>query len=153
MNGEFVLVTLILIGLISRSSIITTAACILLIVKLVHLERYLPTIERRGLEFGLLFLTIAVLVPFAAERITTHDLWSALSSWPGMMALAGGAIATSMNGKGLELLKNDPQMIVGLVAGSIIGIVLLRGIPVGPLMAAGITALLLQISRWIIDRF
>lgn len=58
MNGEFVLVTLILIGLVSRSPIITTAACILLIVKLVHLERYLPTIERRGLEFGLLFLTI-----------------------------------------------------------------------------------------------
>lgn len=44
-------------------------------------------------------------------------------------------------------------MIVGLVAGSIIGIVMLRGIPVGPLMAAGITALLLQISRWIIDKF
>ncbi|MCE5173202.1 DUF441 domain-containing protein [Paenibacillus profundus] len=153
MNGEFVLLTLIIVGLVSRSPIITTAACILLIIKLVHLERFLPTIERRGLEFGLLFLTIAVLVPFAAERISTQDLLQTLTSWPGLLALAGGAIATSMNGRGLDLLKNDPQMIVGLVAGSIIGIVMLRGIPVGPLMAAGITALLLQISRWIIDKF
>ncbi|BFH69432.1 MAG: DUF441 domain-containing protein [Paenibacillus dendritiformis] len=153
MNGELVLVVLIVVGLVSRSPIITTAACILLIVKLVHLERYLPAIERRGLELGLLFLTIAVLVPFAAERITAEHLWSTLTSWPGIIALAGGAIATSMNGRGLELLKNDPQMIVGLVAGSLVGIVLLRGVPVGPLMAAGITALLLTISRWIIDKF
>ncbi|GAC43045.1 DUF441 domain-containing protein [Paenibacillus popilliae] len=153
MNGELVLVVLIVVGLVSRSPIITTAACILLIVKLVHLERYLPAIERRGLELGLLFLTIAVLVPFAAERITAEHLWSTLTSWPGIFALVGGAVATSMNGRGLELLKSDPQMIVGLVAGSLIGIILLRGVPVGPLMAAGITALLLSICRWIMDKF
>jgi len=69
MNGEFVLFTLILIGLISRSPIITIAACTLLIIKLIHLDRFLPLIERRGLELGLLCLTIAVLVPLAAERI------------------------------------------------------------------------------------
>ncbi|MGZ9586143.1 DUF441 domain-containing protein [Paenibacillus marinisediminis] len=148
MNGEFILVTLILIGLVSRSPIITTAACILLIVKLVHLDRFLPTLERRGLEFGLLFLTIAVLVPFASERIHMKDIVSTLTSWTGILALLGGALATFMNGQGLHLLKNDPQMIVGLVAGSIIGIVFLRGIPVGPLMAAGITAFFVQLFKW-----
>lgn len=148
MNGEFILVTLIIIGIVSRSPIITTAACILLIVKLVHLDRYLPTLERRGLELGLLFLTIAVLVPFAAERIHLKDIVATLTSWTGILALLGGALATFMNGKGLYLLKNDPQMIVGLVAGSIIGIVFLRGIPVGPLMAAGITAFFIQLFRW-----
>ncbi|UHA72865.1 DUF441 domain-containing protein [Paenibacillus sp. 481] len=153
MNGEFVLVILIIVGLVSRSPIITTAACILLIIKLVHLERYLPMVERRGLELGLLCLTIAVLVPLAAERISVHHITAALTSWPGILAIAGGAIATFMNGQGLHLLKDDPQMIVGLVAGSILGIVLLRGIPVGPLMAAGITALLIQISRWVSDKF
>jgi len=57
-----------------------------------------------------------------------------------------------MNGQGLALLKSDPEMIVGLIAGSIIGIVLLRGIPVGPLMAAGIPSLFLQVSRWVIGK-
>ena len=37
-----------------------------------------------------------------------------------------------MNGKGLDLLKVDPQLIVGLVIGSIFGILFMRGIPVGP---------------------
>ena len=152
MNGELVLVTLIVIGLVSRSSILTTAACILLIVKLVQLERFLPSIERRGMELGLLFLTIAVLVPFAAEHVTYKDVVRTLTSWTGILAILGGAIATLMNNQGLDLLKNDPQMIIGLVAGSIIGIVFMRGIPVGLLMAAGITAILIQVFNWITSK-
>lgn len=149
MNGNLLLVSLILIGMIGRSHIITTAACMLLIVKLASLERFLPSIERRGLELGLLFLTMGVLVPFANEKIQWKDITSVFTSWIGVVALLGGAIATYMNGKGLELLKFDPQLIVGLVIGSIFGIVFLRGIPVGPLMAAGITALLLKIGYFI----
>ncbi|WP_090638118.1 DUF441 domain-containing protein [Paenibacillus sp. UNC496MF] len=153
MSGEVVLVVLIIIGLIGRSPIISTAACVLLVVKLVHLERYLPAIERRGLELGLLFLTFSVLVPFASERIGSKDILGVVTSWPGILALTGGAIATFVNGKGLEMLKLDPQLIVGLVIGSIFGIVFLRGIPVGPLMAAGITAILVKLFSFIGSRF
>lgn len=149
MNGDLLLLALIVIGLLGRSHIITTAACILLVIKLISLDRYLPTIERRGLELGLLFLTMGVLVPFASEKINMKDILAVFTSWPGIIALTGGAIATYMNSKGLELLKIDPQLIVGLVIGSIFGIVFLRGIPVGPLMAAGITALILKIVQLI----
>lgn len=153
MNGELLLLILIIIGMVGRSHIITTAACILLIIKLVSLERYLPAIERRGLEFGLLFLTMGVLVPFASERISQKDILSIFTSVPGILALLGGAIATYMNGKGLDLLKVDPELIVGLVIGSIFGILFLRGIPVGPLMAAGITAFLLKAFKFLFDKF
>jgi uncharacterized membrane protein (DUF441 family) len=149
MNSNTLLVVFIVIGLVGRSNIITTAACILLIVKLLSLDRYLPSIERRGLELGLLFLTIGVLVPFASNKITTKEVLSVFTSWVGIVALMGGAIATYMNGKGLELLKIDPQLIAGLVIGSIFGIVFMRGIPVGPLMAAGITALLLKVMTFL----
>lgn len=152
MNGDLLLLILIIVGLLGRSHIITTAACILLIVKLLQLDRYLPTIERRGLELGLLFLTMGVLVPFATERINMRDVLNVFTSWPGLIALTGGAIATYMNGKGLDLLKVDPQLIVGLVIGSIFGILFLRGIPVGPLMAAGITALLLKIATFLFGK-
>ncbi|TDF99228.1 DUF441 domain-containing protein [Paenibacillus piri] len=152
MYGDILLVVLIIIGLIGRSHIITTAACVLLIVKLINLDRYLPTIERRGLELGLLFLTMGVLVPFASERISYKHVVSIFTSWPGILALCGGAIATYMNGKGLDLLKIDPQLIVGLVIGSIFGIIFLKGIPVGPLMAAGITAFLLKVFTFVYDK-
>ncbi len=63
MNPDLLLVLLIVIGLIGRSPIIATAASLLLILKLTHLERFFPAVERRGLEIGLLFLTIAVWSP------------------------------------------------------------------------------------------
>lgn len=144
---DLVLVALIVIGLIGRSSIITTAACILLIVKLAHLDRYLPAIERRGIELGLLFLTLAVLVPFASGRVQPKDIMDAFSGWIGWVALIGGAIGAFLNSRGLETLKADPQLIVGIVIGSIVGVVLLRGIPVGPLMAAGITAVIVKLVQ------
>jgi uncharacterized membrane protein (DUF441 family) len=152
MNGEVLLVVLIIVGLLGRSHIITTAACILLIVKLISLDRYLPTIERRGLELGLLFLTMGVLVPFASEKINMKDIINVFTSWPGILALTGGAVATYMNGKGLDLLKIDPQLIVGLVIGSIFGIIFLKGIPVGPLMAAGITAFFLKVFTFLYEK-
>lgn len=152
MYGELVLVALIVIGLLGRSSIITTAACILLIVKLTHLERYLPTIERRGIELGLLFLTLAVLVPFASGRVQPKDIVDAFAGWTGWVALAGGAIGAYLNSRGLETLKMDPQLIVGIVVGSIAGVVLLRGIPVGPLMAAGLTAIIIKVVQLFIGK-
>ncbi|WCK53550.1 DUF441 domain-containing protein [Aneurinibacillus sp. Ricciae_BoGa-3] len=147
--GELMLVVLIIIGLIGRSPIIATASSILLVLKLTSLERYFPSVERRGMELGLLFLTISVLVPFASEKISWKEIVPLFTTLVGVLALTGGALATYMNGKGLEVLRAQPHLIVGLVIGSIIGIVLLRGIPVGPLMAAGITALLIKIFEWL----
>lgn len=153
MYGEILLVVLIIVGIVGRSPIIATAASFLLILKLTHLERYFPSIERRGLEIGLLFLTIAVLVPFASGQITIKDVFSVFTSWQGILALVGGALATYMNGKGLDLLKIDPELIVGLVIGSIFGILFMRGIPVGPLMAAGITAFFLKLFSFLFRLF
>lgn len=93
-------------------------------------------------------MTISVLVPFASEKISWKDVTPLFTTVVGLTALAGGAIATWMNGKGLDLLRAEPHMIVGLVIGSIIGIVFFRGIPVGPLMAAGITAFVLKLWEW-----
>ncbi|RKD25564.1 hypothetical protein BEP19_01065 [Ammoniphilus oxalaticus] len=147
MNGEMILVTLIIIGLIGRSNVIATAASLLLILKLTSLEHYFPAVERRGLELGLLFLTMAVLVPFANGNIRWRDVTPLFNTPYGWMALCGGALATYINGSGLGMLQTEPQMIIGLVIGSIFGIIFLRGIPVGPLMAAGITAMFVKLSE------
>lgn len=148
MKAEILLVFLIIVGLIGRSPIIATAASVLLIMKLTSLDYFFPAMERRGLELGLLFLMLSVLVPFAAEKITWKDITSLVTSWYGFLALLGGAIATYMNGKGLDLLKIDPELVIGLVIGSIFGIIFLKGVPVGPLMAAGITVVLLRIFQF-----
>ncbi|WP_333871081.1 DUF441 domain-containing protein [Desulforamulus putei] len=147
-KGNIFLLVLLLMGLAADSILLATAACILLILKLSNLHRFISIIERRGLEVGLIFLMLSVLVPLAHDNLIYWDLLKATLSPQGILALIGGALATHMNGEGLKLLKLDPQLIFGMVIGSIIGIVFLGGIPIGPLMAAGLTALFLEVIYW-----
>ncbi|WP_027365133.1 DUF441 domain-containing protein [Desulfotruncus alcoholivorax] len=144
MNGVPILVALLLIGIIARSNLIATAACVLLIVKFANLNFILPLLEKRGLEAGLLLLLLSILVPAAKGEISEKDLLMTFTSLPGVLAIIGGALATHLNGEGLQLLQIDPELIFGLLIGSVFGIVFLGGIPVGPLMAAGLTALFLE---------
>lgn len=145
MWGETFLVALILIGILGKSSILATAACLLLVIKLTRLYSLFPLLERRGLELGLLFLMISVLVPFATGKVSPREILSSFTSVTGILAILGGTLATYMNGQGLNMLEIEPELMVGLVVGGIVGIVFLKGVPVGPLMAAGLTALFIKI--------
>jgi len=147
LGGETVLLILIVIGIIGKAPLIATSACLLLVLKLTNLTHYFPLIERRGLELGLLFLMLSVLVPFASGQITGKIIKDSIISLPGLLALIGGCLATYMNGDGLRMLKLQPELLVGLVLGSIVGIVFFKGIPVGPLMAAGLTAVFLKVFK------
>ena len=74
MWGEGLLLVLILIGIVGKSSLIATSACILLVLKLTRLQHFFPLIERRALEVGLIFLLLSVLVPFANDQMNFRDL-------------------------------------------------------------------------------
>jgi len=148
--GEGLLLALILIGIAGKSSLIATSACILLVLKLSRLQHYFPLIERRGLEVGLLFLLLSVLVPFASEQMSFRELMRGVFTWRGLLCAVGGALATYMNGAGLNMLKIEPELMSGLVVGSIIGIVFFKGIPVGPLMAAGLAAAFIKVMEMFI---
>ena len=149
MSGEMALVILIIIGIIGRASVLATAASLLLVMKLSNLQRFFPILERRGLDFGLLCLMIVVLIPLISEKIQVKLLLNQIFSIPGLCGLIGGLLATYFNGQGLGLLRSSPQLMVAMVIGSIMGIIFLKGIPVGPLMAAAIAALLLKVIEMI----
>lgn len=143
------LVLLMLLGILGRSNIIASAAAILLLLQFTNLQRIYPLLERRALEAGLIFLVVSVLVPFAAGRVSSRDMLYSFISLPGLIAIVSGIIATHMNCQGLELLQRFPHMMIGMIIGSIIGVAFFGGIPVGPLMAGGIAALLVQLVSWL----
>mgnify|MGYP002082994782 FL=1 len=134
-----------MIGLVSGNSLVTGASAALLFMKSAGFTGAVIFLEERALQLGLLFLTIAVLAPLAVERITTEQIIDTFSTWPGIVAIIGGAAAAYISGQGISLLSEHPQVIAGIILGTIVGVTLLRGIPVGPLAAAGITALLLRV--------
>lgn len=145
MPGVSILVALLLVGMVARSNLIAIAACVLLILRFSNLHFVFPILERRGLEVGLLFLLLSILVPIAQGVVTERDLVYNMTSLPGITAIIGGIVATHMNSEGLNLLAVKPEIIFSLVIGSIFGIVFFHGVPVGPLMASGIAALYLEL--------
>jgi len=146
LNAENIgLIVLLLLGLWARSSLVAAAAAVLLLIRLARLDFLLPVLERHGVEIGLLFLTVAMLVPFAVGQVNVREVARSLTTLPGILAIIGGAVATHVNGRGLGMLAAHSELMIALIIGSIIGIVVWGGIPVGPLMAAGLTYLMLEV--------
>jgi uncharacterized membrane protein (DUF441 family) len=146
-GARVILLVLMALGVGARNSLIVTSAGIVLILHVLRLERYLPILERRGLEAGLIFLLMSVLVPFATGEVGWSQIKESFTSWSGIAAIAGGVIAAVLSGYGVTLLQVKPEVIVGMVVGTIIGVIVFKGIPVGPLAAAGFTAVLLALLR------
>ena len=138
---------ILVLGIVGRSNVVAAAAAILLLIHFTNLQKLFPIIERRGLEIGLLFLMLSVLVPFATGRVPVKEIFKCFVTVAGIIAIFSGALATYMNGKGLDMLQHAPHLMIGLVVGSIIGIVFFGGIPVGPLMAGGIAAVLMHLYQ------
>jgi uncharacterized membrane protein (DUF441 family) len=148
-TSELILVALLLTGVLAKSHLIATAACILLFIKLAKFDIAFDFLENKGLELGLLILLLTIMVPLANGKIDNRDVIYNLTSIPGLLAFLGGALATHLNSQGLQMLQVSPEIIFGLVIGSLFGIIFLGGIPVGPLMAAGIAALFMEFFRYL----
>ncbi len=141
---------MVLLGLaiVAKNRLITLAAATVLLLRLTRAPPHiLAFLEAWGVEIGLIFLTLAVLAPLASGRIVVRDVTSMLASPVGLAALTGGLVAAWMNARGIEYLQAEPTTIVAMVIGSVLGATFLRGIPVGPLAAAGITWMLVALLR------
>ena len=64
-------------------------------------------------------------------------------SWKSLVAVAIGLFVAWLGGRGVTLMSHQPNVVAGLLIGTIAGVALLRGVPVGPLIAAGILSLLI----------
>ncbi|MCE2138277.1 DUF441 family protein, partial [Streptococcus thermophilus] len=60
-------------------------------------------------------------------------------------AVACGVLVSVLSFHGVGLLSATPEITVALVFGTIMGVVLLKGIAAGPIIAAGITYCIIQV--------
>ncbi len=141
------LVILLIIGILAQSEVIAMASCLLLMLRLLKANRVFPFLQNRTLDLGILFLLLSILSPLAAGKVGKTELIYCLTSKAGIIAIIGGLLATWLNGRGINLMQEQPEIILGLILGSLLGIVFFQGVPVGPLTAAGLTAACLLFRR------
>lgn len=140
MNVSFVslfLVAMIFLGVISQNNSITISATILLLMQQTALVQFVPLIEKHGLNIGIIILTVSVLSPLVSGRIQIPPATGFLNLKMAA-AVAIGIFVAWIAGRGVPLMGQQPVLITGLLIGTVIGVTFMGGIPVGPLIAAGI---------------
>ena len=139
-----VLLVLLACGIFSHNSAVTIAAAVLIVLKITPLSSLLPYVQAHGLNIGIIILTIGVLTPIASGKISGESILKSFLSWKSLLAIAIGVFVAWLGGRGVNLMSNQPDVVAGLLLGTVAGVAVLRGVPVGPLIAAGILSLLIS---------
>jgi uncharacterized membrane protein (DUF441 family) len=143
-----ILLLLLALGLWGKNGLVVVSAAIVIGLKVSGQSWGLSWLTRAGIDTGLTFMTLAVLAPLASGEVAVGDFGQHLVDPAVAFGLLGGVLAAWVCARGIELLRVEPQVIVALVVGSILGATFADGVPVGPLFAAGLTAIFLYLFRW-----
>ena len=138
-----VLLVLLACGIFSHNTAVTIAAGVLIVFRITPLSEFFPYLQAHGLNIGIIILTIGVLTPIASGKISGEAIINSFMSWKSLFAIGVGLFVAWLGGRGVTLMTHQPNVVAGLLIGTIAGVALLRGVPVGPLIAAGILSLLI----------
>ena len=117
-----ILLGLAALGFISHNTTVAVSILVLIIVRVTPLSTFFPWIEKQGLSIGIIILTIGVMAPIASGTLPPSTLIHSFLNWKSM--------------------GSQPQLVAGLLVGTVLGVALFRGVPVGPLIAAGLVSLI-----------
>ncbi|WP_426445036.1 DUF441 domain-containing protein [Siccibacter colletis] len=141
-----VLLALAALGFVSHNTAVAVSILVLIIVRVTPLNHFFPWIEKQGLTVGIIILTIGVMAPIASGTLPPSSLFQSFLSWKSLLAIAVGIFVSWLGGRGVTLMSSQPGIVAGLLVGTVLGVALFRGVPVGPLIAAGLVSLFLAKS-------
>lgn len=147
-SSSIILVIILAVAVIGRADSVAVAACVLLFIKLLHLDKYIfPIIENKGMFVGLVILIAAILIPIARGSVSNKELLSIFTSWTGIIALLLSLLTTYLSGVGVKYLtvQGHSSIMPSLILGAVIAAAFLGGVPVGPFITSGILALVMKV--------
>ncbi|CAH2213756.1 DUF441 domain-containing protein [Tepidibacter aestuarii] len=150
MDQSYIILLIILtLSLFIKNDSLSISASILILLKLLKLNSIFPKLEANGLKIGIIVLTIGILTPIAADKYSLKDILVSIKSPLGISAIVASSLIMMFTGQGYELLISSPSIVIPIVLGSILGIVLFKGIPIGPLVSAGVTLIIYNLFTFI----
>lgn len=144
---NLVLIILFVLGLISKNNSLIISSLILFSLRIFKLDNFLPVIDRYSVKLGIILIMLGVLTPVATGDVDLLEITKTIRSPIGLISVVMGILVTQFTREGLSLMDTAPEVIPNLVAGIIVGIAFFGGVPSGPLIASGITAVLVKVLR------
>ncbi|AFK87146.1 MULTISPECIES: DUF441 domain-containing protein [Thermoanaerobacterium] len=145
--GVLILSIMLFFSIIGKNDNVAAAILILLLTKLMNLEIINQFVSKNGMNLGIIVLTMGALSPLAMNKVSIGDFLNAAKSMEGVITIIAGIIVAVLASIGLNTMKVDANGVVGVLLGTVIGVSFFKGAPVGPMIALGITTILLRIFR------
>ncbi len=139
--STIILICLAVLSYFVHNNAVTISILILLAIKITPLAQFFPYVEKQGIQLGIIILTVAVMAPLASGSLPASSLIKSFANWQSIVAILGGVFVAWLGGRGVHFMSAQPSVIGGLLIGTVIGVAFFRGVPVGPLIAAGIVSL------------
>lgn len=146
-NTKALLLAVMILGVLGHNRLVIFAAGLLLLVGTAGMGSVFERLQVHGPTVGFVLLVSSLLTSFVKGEQSVRSIFQLLDWELLIWTLAAGIAASVLCKQGMELLQGQPELIIGLIIGSLAGVLLLKGIPVGPFVAAGITGLVLRIFR------
>lgn len=140
------LVVILLVAFLGKNQSLLIAAAVVIVLKFLPFsDKLFSVINAKGINWGVTVISVAILIPIATGQVGFKDLINAFKSPVGFIAVACGVLVAVWSSKGVGLLASSPEITVALVFGTIMGVVFLKGIAAGPVIASGITYTILTV--------
>ncbi|MDP4145230.1 MAG: DUF441 domain-containing protein [Bacillota bacterium] len=133
-----ILIILIVLSFITKNKNMTIAAFAVLVLSIINSEKLISFSEKYFMDIGMTFLMIWMLIPLLKIQGSFSSNIKDMLNFKGMVSFAAGIAVVLLAAKGVNYLKGSADTLTGVILGSIIGVALLGGIPVGPLVASGL---------------
>ena len=144
-----VLFILLALGVFSQNNTIILATVLLIILKISPFgEMMLPYVDKYGISFGILILTIGVLAPIASGKLNSETILQSFISPKSLIAILVGLLVAYLGGRGVKLMTNEPQVIAGLLIGTVLGVAFCAAYPLAHSLPLGFYRYFIGKSKW-----
>lgn len=132
---------LAILSYFAQNTTFTIAMLILLVIKLTPLSQFFEYIEKQGLQVAITLLSIAVISPLISGSIPISSFLTCFTSCQSIISIFIGVLVSWLGSRGVNFISVEPTITGALLIGTAIGVAFFNGVPVGPLIAAGIVSL------------
>lgn len=128
MESWLFLALVLAVAVIGKNMSLIIATGVVMLFKLLPFtSKWLPTIQAKGINWGVTVISVVILIPIATGQIGFKDLVKTFKSPAGWIAIIAGIAVAILSRYGVDQLAAVPQVTVALVLGTIIGVVVFKG--------------------------
>ncbi len=141
------LLGILFLSIIFKDYILAAAAGVLFLLTLVFNKSALVSAGRPAFLIGIFFLMLFILMPIATEKVRLSNLLEQFKSPIFFLTIATAALISYFGGRGISFMQ-QPHILFVVVLGTLIGVLFLRGLPAGLIIAAGIISVVAGFMKY-----